>query len=295
MKKKTIKELIEEGTKTLHRKGIESPRLDAEVLLDSVLKCGRITFYSHPDRLIDENKVKEYVDKINRRGAFEPVAYITGQKEFMGFSFKVTHDVLIPRPDTEPIIEAIIGTVIPSLFGNDRSSLCVLDLCTGSGAIGLSLKKNRNDIKITLSDISKTALNVARENAQRLEIDDAVFIQSDLYNDFPVDVHYDLIVSNPPYIPDEIIKTLQKDIVDYEPYLALSGGESGYEIYECIARDSGSLLNNQGIIVLEVGDGQAEHVENLLENQGFSIIQEIPDLTGMIRGVIARKDSFEKI
>ena len=288
-KMNTIKELIEVGSAKLAQCASESPRLDAEVLLTSVLGCPRITLYTDPGRAVSDEEALEYRRRIDRRAALEPVAYIIGSKEFMGLSFKVTPDVLIPRPDTESLVEAVLEDILPRIK-KTAAQPRVLDLCTGSGAIGLSLKFYAKDADITLSDISAKALRVAEENARALGLSAVTLAESDLFEALPAGEPYDLIVSNPPYIPDAVIPTLQRDIADYEPMLALSGGASGYEVYERIAREAGRYLRNGGAVVLEVGNGQEKKVAELLKEQGFGEITMIPDLTGAVRGVAAWKE-----
>ncbi len=285
----TIKELIKVGSTRLAQCGSVSPRLDAEVLLASILDCPRITFYTDPSRTVSVEDAEEYQRRIDRRAALEPVAYIIGKKEFMGLTFKVSSDVLIPRPDTESLVEAILESVIPKIK-QDTSHLRVLDLCTGSGAIGLTLKFFVSSAAVTLTDISDKALKVAEENAQALSISNITMVESDLFESLSPGEPFDLIVSNPPYIPDGVIPTLQKDIVDYEPMLALSGGVTGYDLYERITREAGLYLRKGGAIVLEVGNAQETRVAELLEKQGFRAITMVPDLTGAVRGVVAWKE-----
>ena len=285
----TIKELIEVGSTRLAQCGSVSPRLDAEVLLASVLNCARITFYSDPQKAVSFEDAEEYRSRIDRRAALEPVAYITGEKEFMGLVFHVSPDVLIPRPDTESLVEAILEKVIPQIR-QDTAKPRMLDLCTGSGAIGLSLKFFDPSAVVTLTDISGRALKVAAENARNLGFSNITMVESDLFKGLSKIEPFDLIVSNPPYIPDGIIPTLQRDIVDYEPMLALSGGVTGYDLYERIAREAGPYLRKGGAIVLEVGNAQEVRVAELLEAQGFGAITMVPDLTGAVRGVVAWKE-----
>ncbi|WP_195269172.1 peptide chain release factor N(5)-glutamine methyltransferase [Eubacterium sp. 1001713B170207_170306_E7] len=285
----TIKELIEVGRTRLAQCGSETPRLDAEVLLSWVLDCPRILFYSDPERAVSPEAAAEYRECIERRARLEPVAYIIGKKEFMGLSFQVSPDVLIPRPDTESLVETVIEKIIPRIR-KDTGHPCVLDLCTGSGAIGLSLKYFVSDAALTLSDISGKALRVAAENARNLGFSDINMVESDLFEELLSEEPFDLIVSNPPYIPDRIIPTLQRDIADYEPVLALSGGADGYAVYERIAREAGRFLRKGGAVVLEVGNGQEARVAELLVEQGFGGVEMIPDLTGAVRGVAAWKE-----
>ena len=255
---------------------IPQPRFEAEILLDDILKCGRVYLYSHSDDPVSEETVKKYRGFIERRKQHEPAAYILGKKEFMGMDFYVDHSVLIPRPDTETIVDSVLKTL-----SND--SYEILDLCTGSGAIGLSIKKQYPEVKMTLSDISPDALKIAEKNAEMHHLD-VTLVQSDLLSDMNEE-NFDLIVSNPPYIPTQVIKGLESDVRDYEPHLALDGGNDGFDLYQKIIDQSLDCLKNRGYLMFEAGDGQAEELASRMKKAGFTITIFDKDLIGMVRAV----------
>lgn len=288
MMNNTIRTLLKEGTEALKSCGIPSEKLDAELLLSGCTGFDRIVMYTDGDRPVSEEQAACYRAWIKRRCDFEPVAYILGVKEFMGLPFSVSPAVLIPRPDTECLVEYLLEAVIPKMDLQGRAPE-ILDLCTGSGAIGLSLAHYLKNSRIWLSDISDAALEMAKKNAADLSVTVEGFYLSDLFE--KIDRSFDLIVSNPPYIPDRVIEGLQRDIQEYEPRLALSGGTSGLDIYERIARTAAEHLKDRGYLMLEIGDGQEVDLVPMLEAQGFRSVALIPDLSGTIRGVFVQKRS----
>lgn len=277
-----VKGLLDLGSLTLQKAGVENPRLEAEVLLSNILDCDRIYFYAHPRELVEPTHREAYLKNIQRRSQHEPVAYILGQKEFMGMSFKVNSDVLIPRPDTEPMVEYLIGR----LKTDYPKGAKVLDLCTGSGVIGISLKKYYALGEITLGDISKDALTVARINGKRLVDGDIALYQGDLFEAIPSDEKYDVIVSNPPYIKSEDMEVLPPDILDFEPHLALNGGDSGLDFYERIIADARNYLRIPGILALEIGYDQETLVFDLLIKHDYDSIEKHHDLGGHVRCLV---------
>ena len=284
-----IQDLLTQAVNQLMDVHIENPRFEAEVLLAHVLHCSRVYFYAHGQDEVPKEKIAEFQSKLKRRCQFEPMAYIFGEKEFMGLTFKVNANVLIPRPDTESLVTGILEEVLPMMTKIKNPK--VLDLCTGSGAIGLSLKHYAPNLQVTLGDISKDALLVADENAQTLGID-VKLVQGDLFEHLQ-DQCFDLIVSNPPYIPSEEVNSLQKDIVNYEPRLALDGGETGFDLYKKIIVESKSILNSGGYLILEAGDRQAQGLENLLKENEYIVGNGFYDLIGIQRGVLG-KTTFYK-
>ncbi|MGL6292224.1 peptide chain release factor N(5)-glutamine methyltransferase, partial [Eubacterium aggregans] len=246
----TITDALKKAVYQFNEANIPQPRLEAEILLDAILGCGRVYFYSHPDHSLTQKDVEEYEALIKRRCAHEPTAYILGKKEFMGLDFIVSPAVLIPRPDTETVVNAALAQ-IP---GNWRG-IRVLDLCTGSGAIGLSIKKFRSEAEVVLADISPGALATATENANALGLK-AELVQSDLFADLQ-DRRFHLIVSNPPYIPRDLVLGLELDVQGFEPHLALDGGYDGFELYNRIIQGAPDHLVDGGRLLFEAGDGQA--------------------------------------
>ncbi|MGI6109374.1 MAG: peptide chain release factor N(5)-glutamine methyltransferase [Bacilli bacterium] len=277
---KTAGDLLREAAPVLRNAGIDTARLDTELLLAQVLKVDRISFYVHPDRRVSEKEQEEFLELIERREKREPIAYITGHKEFMGLDFLVEPGLLIPRPDTEVIVEWIIGRL------DGRTGLNILDLCSGSGAIGLSAGSALPGAGIVLSDLSETAVRVGTDNARRLGVP-AEIRHGNLFKTIRSGERFDLIVSNPPYIADDEIDGLEPEVSEWEPRIALSGGADGYQIYRRIIREADSFLKPGGILILEAGDGQAQTLAGILEKSGFGSIELIPDLTGTVRGVAA--------
>lgn len=280
-----IEEQIKKATLDLRENGIENPRFDAEVLLMHLLNCDRLFLLMHMKDELTPQQCSIFEGFVQRRIQHEPIAYIIGQKGFMEDVFVVTPAVLIPRPDTESIVEA----VIQRLEKENHQPLKILDLCTGSGAIGISLKKAFKTADVTLTDLSKPALAVAKHNAERLCAGKVRLILSDLFEDIPKGETFDLIISNPPYIPNKAIQSLAEDVKKFEPTLALVGGESGFDLYDRIIDAAKPYLKPHGKLVLEAGDDQDLMLIKHLEAKGYRIIQLIPDLIQRNRGIVAEK------
>ncbi|WP_029541125.1 peptide chain release factor N(5)-glutamine methyltransferase [Selenomonas sp. AB3002] len=263
-------------------KGVESPRLDAEVLLSRVLKKERIFLYVHFDQPLEAEELAAYKALIKQRVEHVPVAYLLGQKEFMGLNFKVTPATLIPRPDTEILVQA----AVERLRGRDNCS--VADIGTGSGAICLSVLSFVPGSHAVTVDISSEARAVAEENAASLGLADRIeFFTGDLLE--PVkDRKFTAILSNPPYIPEKDIEGLQAEVRCKEPYGALSGGEDGLDFYRRLCAEAPNLLEEDGFMAFEVGIGQAAVVAKLAEENPLIKRTEIlKDLAGIERVVIA--------
>lgn len=275
----TIKEILDFGRLTLAQAGIEYPGLEAEILLSRILDQDRVYFYTHSQEVVDLERIETYRSAIKRRCQLEPVAYILEKKEFMGMDFFVNDDVLIPRPDTEPMVEYLLEY----LQVNYPEGAKVLDLCTGSGAIGISIKKYFKPAIVSLSDFSEAALAVAKINAAQLVKGDLSLYQGDLFAAIPQGETFDVIVSNPPYIRRAEMSGLARDIIEYEPHLALDGGESGLDFYRRIIAEAYLFLENDGLLALEIGDDQAADVIELLTHDGYQEIQTVTDLSGQIR------------
>jgi protein-(glutamine-N5) methyltransferase, release factor-specific len=283
-----IRESLDNGRKSLNQTGIENPGLEAEIILSGILARDRIYFYAHPHEILDSIKEKAYFKAIERRCQYEPVAYILENKEFMGMNFFVNKNVLIPRPDTEPMVEHLIKR----LNADYPNGAKILDLCTGSGAIGISIKKFYPEGNVSLSDFSRDALSVAKANADRLVEGDLTLYEGDLFTALPRGEKFDLIVSNPPYIKRTDMNELAPDILKYEPHMALDGGISGLEFYERIIAEAYQYLEKSGMLALEIGDEQMNEVFGLLNRHGYQKIEKIVDLGGHVRcltGEIAGK------
>ena len=263
-------------------KGVESPRLDAEVLLSHVLKKERIYLYVHFDQPLEAAELAAYKELIKQRVKHVPVAYLLGQKEFMGLTFKVTPATLIPRPDTEILVQA----AVERLRGREKVSFA--DIGTGSGAICLSVLSFVSGSHAVTVDISPEARAVAEENAASLGMADRIeFFTGDLLE--PVkDRKFTAILSNPPYIPEQDIEGLQAEVRCQEPYGALAGGKDGLDFYRRLCSEAPVLLDDDGFMAFEVGIGQAAKVAALAEENPLIARTEIlKDLAGIERVVIA--------
>ena len=273
--KNTIGDALKKGIALLKECDIPGAATDAAVLLGHVLDCARLHLTVHRDDAIDKVKEKEYFDLIQRRCKKEPVSYITGYREFMSMDFKVVPGVLIPRPDTEILVE----TAIQKLKGIPNP--VIVDMCTGTGAVGVSLAKYITGSKVTALDVSDTAIETARENA----LSNGVELKVEKHDVLtPYNASADAVVSNPPYIPTKIVETLQEDVSMYEPHLALDGGEDGLCFYRAIIGNIHSCLKEGGLLAFEVGHDQADDVARLMEKD-FRSIETVCDLAGIRRVV----------
>ncbi len=258
---------------------IDAPVVTAGAMLCFCLGCDKAFLYSHEDYLLKEAERDSYFDAIKRRIAGEPLQYITGSQEFMSFDFLVSSDVLIPRHDTEILVEAVIQAV------KDKESITILDIGTGSGCIAISLAHFIKSSSVTAVDISKGALEVARKNAGRCGVEDRItFIESDLFSNISMS-EFDIIVSNPPYIPDEDIETLESQVKDFEPRSALDGGKDGLDFYRRITKDSVPFLKRNGLLAFEVGFNQSQDVVEIMKDS-FKEIKIEKDLAGIERVVM---------
>ncbi len=268
----TVLESVKLSADYLEKKGIESPRLNAELLLSEILKCKRLDLYLKFDQPLKEHEIVKYRDWISRRGKFEPLQYITGKVEFFGLTFNVTPDVLIPRPETELLVEEIIK------LSGGVGGLKIIDIGTGSGNIPVALAKNLSDAEITAVDVSEKAITVAVENSRLNGVEEKIeFIHSDFNQlDFGTD-RFDILVSNPPYISADEYPTLQTEITKYEPSIALTDAADGLNFYRTITAKSNAILKTGGKIFLELGQGQHDKVEVMLRQNNFSDIKIIKD------------------
>lgn len=284
MKQKTLtlKQLYKVGTVKLAEEGIEEFSLDAWYLLEYVTGVSKAMYFAEPERAVSEENADRYIDCIRRRAAHIPLQHITGEQEFMGYPFCVNEHVLIPRQDTEVLVEEAIQVMRPKMK--------VLDMCTGSGCIVLSILKMcrekyyMTDLQGIGADVSEEALKVARENGRRLGVP-VTWIQSDLFAKIPEEEKYDVIVSNPPYIETAVIDTLQEEVRLHDPYIALDGKEDGLYFYRRIISEADKYLKPQGKLMFEIGCDQAEAVEELMKNAGYEQITVKKDLAGLDRVV----------
>lgn len=271
------KNCYENGWKRLIEAGIEEAALDARLLLEQICGTDRNTLLVHGDRAVSVQEQRAYEEAINWRSQRIPLQQIIGRQEFMGLSFQVNEHVLVPRQDTEILVEEVLRELIDGMK--------ILDLCTGSGCILISLLHYSNGCEGVGTDISPDALAVARCNAARLLGTDKryFFGESDLFEQ--VQGRYDIIVSNPPYICHGEIENLMPEVRDHEPALALDGGEDGLEYYRRIAAESPAYLNGGGRLYLEIGYDQGDAVQKLLLDQGFREVNVVQDYAGLDRVV----------
>ncbi|SDB69445.1 peptide chain release factor N(5)-glutamine methyltransferase [Butyrivibrio sp. INlla16] len=268
--------LYKEGEEKLNNAGVPESALDARLLLEYVCGIDHNTLLSHGDMEVSEENILRYRDFLSKREQRIPVAYIVGNAEFMGIEFDVTGDVLIPNQDTETLAEEALRYL--------HDGMNVLDLCTGSGCIALSLLKYSNDTKAVGTDMSDAALLIAEKNAEKLGLSDRFkAVKADI---FPEQVEkYDLIVSNPPYIPTDVIETLAPEVKTYEPYMALDGSADGLSFYKRIVPGAKEYLFKNGYLLLEIGYDQGEAVKELMESNGYKDVRVIKDLGGNDRVV----------
>lgn len=268
------RKLYETGKDRLEKAGIQEAALDARLLLEEVCGTDRNTLLAHGDRAVTEEEETQFLIFIERRSTHEPLQQITGWQEFMGLRFSVTEDVLVPRQDTETLVEEVMRYL--------RDGMEILDVCTGSGCILLSLLRYSNGCRGVGCDISEKALAVAGQNAKELGIS-AQFIQSDLFES--IEGRFEYIVSNPPYIRKDMIPTLMEEVRDHEPLIALDGGEDGLDFYRKITREATEHLYSGGMLFFEIGYDQGEAVKLLMEEEGYKEVTVSQDLAGLDRVV----------
>ena len=267
-------ELYRMGKDRLTEAKVPEAELDARLLLEEVCGTDRNDLLVHGDKEVPPEQCDRYVEYIQRRQKREPLQQITGYQEFMGLRFKVTPDVLIPRQDTETLVEEVMRYL--------HDGMHLLDMCTGSGCILLSLLKYSNDCEGTGCDISEKALKVAEENAEMLSLN-ASLVQSNLFEN--ISGKYEFIVSNPPYIPTGVIPTLMEEVRDHEPVSALDGREDGLYFYREIVEKAGEYLYPGGMLFFEIGYDQAEKVSSLMQEAGYQEVTVCKDLAGLDRVV----------
>ena len=279
----TILKILQWTQQYFESKGVENPRLVAEVLRCAVLDKSRIQLYTNFDEPLEEQELKQYRGYVARRAAREPVAYILGHKGFLQYDFKVTKDTLIPRPETELLVEQLVS------LNRDRGPVRILDLGCGSGAIIDSLLAELPEARGMGVDISPGAAAVTRENAQSLGVGDRLeTVVSDLYEKVPREEKFQVLVSNPPYIPEGNLAGLQAE-VHREPRRALDGGRDGLDFYRRILRDLWSYLDPEGMAAFEIGQGQGEDVARLCREAGLDCVKVRKDYGDMDRMVFAAK------
>ncbi|KPU44610.1 release factor glutamine methyltransferase [Oxobacter pfennigii] len=279
-----ISDALIEASKLLRKNNIDTPRLDAEVILGYVLNTERLKLLTDRSEELTGENYEKYLELINMRVKGAPVSYITGSKEFMSLEFHIEKGVLIPRGDTEILTEIVLEEC-----KRRGGSIKIADVCCGSGAIGISIAHYCKQAKVTLIDISDTAIGVSKINAKKNEVQDRVLIiKGDLLSEV-IKETYDIIVSNPPYIKSSAVPTLDREVKDNEPHIALDGGKDGLSFYRKITEQSIKCLNDGGFLAYEIGYNQADKVSIILKQQGYKNIKVYKDLAGFDRCVAGYK------
>jgi len=295
-----LRSALQQGLKTLLAHHVPSAELATELLLMHALGCDRGYLHAHPEAEVPPESLARYVRMIEERSTGKPTQYITGHQEFWGLDFEVTPDVLIPRPETEHVVERVLELAARAGHGKD-SPLRIVDVGTGSGCIALALAHEFRKAETYATDISEPALAVARANAQRLGMADRVtFLECDLLDCFLDDQAarpkggesllntFDFVVSNPPYVGRDELDSVQREVREFEPRLAWGGLERGDEIYRRLLPQALQVLRPGGFVVVEIGYNMAERVSRLF-GEGWSDLEICPDLAGIPRVVSARK------
>ena len=287
----TIRNILKSAIEKLKKSEIEFPEINADTLLAYVISCDRTNLYTNPDDLINDSDTCKYNELIHKRASHVPLQYITKRVEFMSLDFVVDEGVLIPRPETEILVEAVIKKTDNKLY-HDRI-ITIIDIGTGSGNIAVSLAKNISNVKIYASDISREALTVANENVLRHDVTDQIhLLHGNVFEAFSSNVkkgQVDFIVSNPPYVSKSESKNLEPELIDHEPLLALIGGVDGLFFYKQIIKDAADWIKPGGYLIIEIGETQANSIIKLMQNElHYDEIEIINDLQGKERIISAK-------
>lgn len=280
----TVRRILEWTTAHLSKHGSESPRLDAEILLAHSRKCKRIELYTRFDEVLTEEQRGTMRELVQRRAKAEPVAYLVGHREFYGLPFRVTADVLIPRPDTETLVMELLS------LAKSVESPRILDVGTGSGCIAVAIAANLKSAQLTAIDLSQAALNIAKENAEANKVSDQItFLEGDGYTPLPGEAQFDFIVSNPPYVAEGELDQLQPDVRLHEPKLALVSGSDGLDLARKLIQEAPQHLVKGGGLLLEISPEQAETVQDLMQADGrYGNVRILKDLSGLPRVAAAQ-------
>jgi release factor glutamine methyltransferase len=285
----TILNLIRWTDERFRKEGLTTPRLDAEVLLAETLRMDRVGLYTHFDQPVQPGELARFKKLIQRRLRREPVAYIVGQREFWSLKFIVTPDVLIPRPETENLVMEALRVL--SQPGPTERRIRILEMGTGSGAISVALAKELPSASVVATDLSKKALSIAEENALRHGVREQIlFLQGNLFDPLGKGSRFELIITNPPYIPQDYFPSLPPEVRDFEPRVALDGGRDGLAFFRRILPRLGEYLSPEGWVLAEIGAGQDQKVRQMAAaNPDLDSCDFLPDLAGIKRVFKARK------
>lgn len=285
-----VLEILKLSADYLGKKEIDNARLNAELLLGHLLKLNRVQLYLNFERPLTPDELEQYRQLLRRRAAHEPIQYILGETEFFSLKFKLNQYTLIPRPETELLVERVIE-LCQDRYGADKT-ISIFDIGTGCGNIAIALAKHLPNSRLIAVDIQPEAIKIAEQNALAHEVSDRIrFVQLDIFSDaWPVTELFDVIVSNPPYVSRHEFDQLPKEVKDFEPYIALDGGTDGLDFYRRIAQIALSLLSPVGFIAIEIGALQFEAVRELFDSTHiFRSVELVRDLNGLPRIVMAKK------
>ena len=275
----TIGSMVKWATDDFRTRGIESPRLDAELLVAHALGIDRMRVIIDGDRPLGGKELASLRDLVKRRRSYEPIAYLRGSREFYGLSFKVDRRVLVPRPDTETLVDVALAR-----SAHVSLSMRQLDLCTGSGAVAVAMARQRPTASVAASDLSPDALVVARDNALRLGAYNVAFYMGDLFAPF-AGRKFDVITANPPYIPTGDLAGLMPDVREHEPRMALDGGTDGLDFVRRIIDAAPDYLVDGGVLAIEIGSGEAPDTAALMEARGLVEVKKDRDIARIERVV----------
>jgi release factor glutamine methyltransferase len=275
----TIGSLVKWAVEDFRARGIENPRLDAELLVAHALKIDRMRVILDGARPLADAELSSLRDLVKRRRSFEPIAYLRGEREFYGLRFRVDRRVLVPRPDTETLVDVALKR-----SNHVSMSMRQLDLCTGSGCVAVAMARQRPTSQVSASDLSADALVVARDNALRLGAYNVAFYMGDLFAPF-AGRRFDVVTANPPYIPTADLATLMPDVRDHEPRLALDGGADGLDLVRRIVAEATEHLEVGGLLAIEIGAGEAPATAALLTEHGFTDVRADRDMARIERVV----------
>ncbi len=280
-----VSELIAKGMTLIEGKEYSNPRLESILVLSHLLKVDKNYIYIHGDKNVEESIKNEFIYIMEKRASGYPLQYLLNEEEFMGLSFYVQEGVLIPRPDTEVLVEFIIDYI-------KKQEINVLDIGIGSGAISLSIAEYCPNTRVYGIDIEEIPIKIANLNKEKLKISNANFYQGDLFGALDthnIDEKFHIIVSNPPYIKTSDIEELQIEVKDHEPWIALDGGEDGLDFYRKISKDASNYLMDKGMLIYEIGYDQGIQVMDILNKEGFQNISILKDYQGNDRVVYGFK------
>jgi len=278
-----INQLIRIGVDRIKGRQYGNAVLEATLLLGKLMNVDKVHIYTHGKEQVPDEIVNKFLEAIEKRSKGYPIQYIIKEKEFMGLNFYIEEGVLIPRPDTEIIVEYILEYIDKR---HSQEQINILDIGIGSGAIGLSIAYYKKNAHVCGVDISHKALEVANINKDRFNLSNVKLIKSDLFEKISEEEKFHIIVSNPPYIPTEDMESLQEEVKNYEPRTALDGGKEGMDFYRRIIPESRNYLKEEGLLIFEIGYHQAKDVSHIMIENGFKDIKILKDLQGLDRAVL---------